>query len=282
MKQTNTTNEKEITKLNDKIKNNLRIASIFYVLSLVGNVLSTIIALILIVVEPQLDSRTAWNYLGYVLIYFFSFLLFNLSNLVSINRLRNKYEICYLYDKGTYLWLLLSPLGIVLLAGIDGLITGDNYMYAFNNGAGVGSTGLIFGYIFILVSYCFVVKKYKIVYADDIRKNKEIHKQLVAQQAAEKQREKELSATNTLLSKVGNKFFVKYYFELRDWSEPDILDVIQEDYSEDTKLQRIQKGKEIFNKKLNKLALQRIADSENKTVDEETRQKANELLGQIK
>ena len=141
------------------------------------------------------------------------------------------------------------------------------------------------GYIFIVCAFGDAKNKWKIQYAKDIEYHKqylEKQKQIAQQETIEKQHEKELNTVIALLSKVGNKFFVKYYRELRDWSEPDILDVIQEDYTEETKLQRIRKAKEIFAKQLNKLALQRISDPSNKTVDEETRQQASNLLNQVK
>lgn len=141
------------------------------------------------------------------------------------------------------------------------------------------------GYVFIISAYQIAKSKWKIQYADDIQAHteyKEKKKQLAQKQAEAKQRENERNTVSNLLSKVGNKFFVKYYMQLRDWSEPDILDIIEEDYTEETKRQRIKQAKNIFKYGLNVLALKQISDENNVAVDTQTKEIAKSLLEKIR
>lgn len=68
---------------------------------------------------------------------------------------------------------------------------------------------------------------------------------------AEQEKFEEQTRQNTvtnLLEKIGRKFFVKYYEKLRNWSIPDIVDEIEESYSEESKLARIKEAKKNLNK----------------------------------
>ena len=128
----------------------------------------------------------------------------------------------------------------------------------------------IIGYFYMISAFKTTRQKWNIENAEAIQRKKE-----------KENLEKENNAMNNLLSQVGNKFLVKYYFQLKEWSEPDILDIIEEDYGEETKRQRIRKAKEIFNKKLEISALKQISDASNVAVDTQTKEKAKQLLNQL-
>ena len=73
------------------------------------------------------------------------------------------------------------------------------------------------------------------------------------------------------LTIVGKIFFVKYYYQLKNWATTDIEDIIEENYSEKSLKQRIESGKLIFERKLNIIALNII--SKDCYTDEKTQKK---------
>ena len=90
---------------------------------------------------------------------------------------------------------------------------------------------------------------------------------------------KQANRLDLLLQKTGKKFFVKYYTQIRDWAETDVLDAVEELYPAEMVLGRIRAGKRIFAEKLEIMALFAIVGAVNET-DEETRQKARGLIEQ--
>ena len=277
MKETIKSDELIIEKLNDSIKKYLRVALIFFTMSAVAFVWA-LIGVFLIFVDSIPQTNSVWTYISFCL----GYITIELCSLITVITLKAKKEINFEVDSTNFVLFLTLRLFLWLILSL--LIAFTDSTSAFFIGVFSGCSGAfnVLGYIFVFVSFCTVIKKYKVKYADCNRIEKENQRQFAMRKAEERRLEKEVNTVLNLLSKVGNKFFVKYYDELKNWAEPDILDVIQEDYSEETKLQRIRKAKEIFNKKLEKLALQIIADDTNKTVDEETKQKAKELLVRIK
>lgn len=81
-----------------------------------------------------------------------------------------------------------------------------------------------------------------------------------------------------LLDEIGIKFFVKYYDRLHHWSIPDVEDIIEENYSEQIKKERITTEKKLFASNLNVIALEIIVNNNNNLIDDDTRSKAAELL----
>lgn len=79
-----------------------------------------------------------------------------------------------------------------------------------------------------------------------------------------------------LLTTAGMRFFVKYFNYLKSWNTSDILDIIEEDYREQDKWQRIKAAQKIFQKNLQQAALIFIANSSK--IDEATKSKAEDLL----
>lgn len=80
-----------------------------------------------------------------------------------------------------------------------------------------------------------------------------------------------------LLSSVGMRFFVKYYDYLKSWNASDIIDIVEEDYGEQDKRQRIEAAQIIFQKNLQQTSLMIISVSSK--IDEDTKSKAKDLIG---
>lgn len=290
MEEIQTLNKTKIEDLNHSIDNGLRVASVFLTIWSGILFLQFVFAIIATFFGSNLDVLFWDNQVSFWFRYI-SLLSINISNTVVVFILRKKDRIDFARNRFTCIFLIvvsslfIACLLIVFIISVVYITLGSIHgEEAIINGALIMDFFYLFcfiGYLSLLVSCCKVIKKYKIEYADDIKRYEEHQQQLAYQQAIEKQQAKDLNSVNYLLSKVGNKFFVKYYFELRDWTEPDILDIIEEDYTEETKTQRIREAKKIFEQRLNKLALQRISDIKNISVGEETRQKAKELLEKI-
>lgn len=134
------------------------------------------------------------------------------------------------------------------------------------------------------IDYEKKVKQYgsEAAYIEALLQEKENKDNAKQQMNAEQAMQKEHDKTVRLLEEIGKKFFVKYYDKLQNWSIPDIVDEIEENYSEESKLNRIKKAKKIFELGLNNIALEIISNSENKTTDDITQNKALQLLEQTK
>lgn len=117
-------------------------------------------------------------------------------------------------------------------------------------------------------------RKIKALVKDDQAENEE-------GEEAEKKRANELTGrVDSLLQKTGRKFFIKYYTQIRDWAETDVLDAVEEPYPAEMVLDRIRAGKRIFNEKLEIMALVAIIGSVHET-DEETRLQARSRIEQV-
>lgn len=115
-------------------------------------------------------------------------------------------------------------------------------------------------------------------YLDAQLKKREEEERARQAKLAEKQKQKAIEKTTQLLNEIGIKFFIKYYDYLQHWSVLDLADIIEKNYSEQTKMERINKAKKLFELKLNVTALEIISNSENRMTDDETRNHAQELL----
>lgn len=160
----------------------------------------------------------------------------------------------------------------------------------------LGSISFIAGYITLLtlkadLKYAEKVKQYgsEEAYAEALsqeceekERDKEQKRLLLEKRERELAIQKEHDKAAQLLEEIGTKFFIKHYNKLQTWSIPDILDEIEENYSEESKLNRIRKAKKLFELKLNNAALEIISNNESKTTDKNTREKALQLLEQTK
>lgn len=127
----------------------------------------------------------------------------------------------------------------------------------------------LIGHILYVILICKVLKQEKIDSKDYDEKLKQ-----------EKRLNKNIERVKYLLEKVGSKFFVKYYNYLKNNSILDIIDVIEEQYSEETKKERISYSKTIFTENLQSLALEQILNDKNTILDEKMLKIANELYAE--
>ncbi|MDR2201213.1 MAG: hypothetical protein LBP26_00385 [Clostridiales bacterium] len=81
-----------------------------------------------------------------------------------------------------------------------------------------------------------------------------------------------------MINVVGNKFFVKYYYQLRDMIAADIVDIIQEGYSFSEKQARINGAKNIFANGLARTALTQILQSNTAAVGQDLKDSALAIL----
>lgn len=129
---------------------------------------------------------------------------------------------------------------------------------------------LLFWYL-ILYGWCIIrdcitlIKRYKVW-------NKE-EKQL----EIENNSVEPIISFEDLLSQTGKIFFIKYYKELKCWQKLDIVDIIEEKYTNETRDQRIKSGKAIFEQKNHIKALEYIINDP-AGIDDNTLQKAKEIL----
>lgn len=121
----------------------------------------------------------------------------------------------------------------------------------------------------MIIGHIFYVKLFVTIY-NEKKKNSQKH--------SDKLLDKQQKRLNYLLEKVGSKFFVKYYVQLKNNSVLDVIDIIEEQYSEETKKSRINYAKAIFTENLQKLALQQILYDKNTILDEKMQNIAQELL----
>ncbi len=129
----------------------------------------------------------------------------------------------------------------------------------------------LIGHILYVILICKVLKQEKIDSKDYDEKLKN-----------DKRLNKNIERVKYLLEKVGSKFFVKYYNYLRNNSILDIIDVIEEQYSEETKKERISYAKTIFTENLQSLALEQILNDKNTILDEKMLKIANELYADLR
>ena len=80
-----------------------------------------------------------------------------------------------------------------------------------------------------------------------------------------------------LLTVSGKIFFVSYYEQLKNWHKADVYDIIRENCSEQTKVNKITAAKAIFERNENIDAL-RIIISNPETIDDKTFEKAEDIL----
>lgn len=121
------------------------------------------------------------------------------------------------------------------------------FLWGYNGTYGLASIPLIIGHIFFIIVYVNM-KKYNKLYTK--------HLKVLAEQLS-----KQKNATD-LLKKCGKCFFIKYYYQLKKQNLIDVVDAIQENYSEDTKKSRIVNAKKIFYKNLQIEALNEILKNE--------------------
>lgn len=132
---------------------------------------------------------------------------------------------------------------------------------------GIASIPTIIGYIYYLIAYIDMKKYNKLL----LLPNK-------LQEKNKKEQEKKIDDAKSLLAKIGKIFFVNYYNELKNFNTLDIIDVIQENYSEDSKKSRITNAKKIFSMNLQIEALNEILENTDGVANQKILDKARILL----
>lgn len=147
--------------------------------------------------------------------------------------------------------------------------------------------GISFLVAYIMTWFAYVdIKEYRKIeecgseeaYIESIIQKKENREIALKQREEEKEVQKRKDTAIRLLNDIGTKFYVKYYEKLRDWSIPDIIDEIEENYTEESKIKRIKTAKKLFESDLNLTALEIIVNESDKLTDDKTKEKASTLI----
>ena len=129
-------------------------------------------------------------------------------------------------------------------------------------------------YLAILFAIFSMISFIPLYYFDKIQKQILL---LFPKNEKESKRTIPVKTYNNLIDKTGKRFFVKYYYQLKNWATYDLIEIIEENISANEKEKRILYGKKIFNSNLNIYALEQIIyNSENK-IDQNTIIKAKEI-----
>lgn len=231
-------------KLVNKINRNLRRRRICHIVALVIFFIQFIFDLLSIFsILRQIKITISWKTINFTNVYNWILLLVLILISIFEGLSRNKYisiaeensEFTPIQQKSMnnvlFSLIFLSPYFIALLAVLDG----------FYGTFGLASVPLMIGHIFYIIVY-IDMKKYNKLFLS-------------------KQEPKNNTCINKLLAKSGKVFFVKYYNQLKTFNLIDIIDIIQENYTEQTKKNRIISAKKIFSKNLQIEALNEILEN---------------------
>jgi uncharacterized membrane protein len=169
--------------------------------------------------------------------------------------------------------------GILLLC----CIVYSAYFYGFMGG--VAFIPRLVGLAFYFVCLYYVKKELNVEQQKEDKRQKalalEHQKEEAKRLEIEKKRlevERKKQEKQNLVATVGTKFFVKYYYYLKNWLVTDIEDLIEENYSGNNKLERIQAAKKIFNEHYELEVLEDIIKEPEEKIDSKTQQLAQEIL----
>lgn len=129
---------------------------------------------------------------------------------------------------------------------------------------GLASVPMIVGHIFQIIALVEMTKYNKLFKYQS--KEKEINN------------EKKLNRAKKLLSDTGKIFFINYYDQLKKYNAIDIIDIIKENYSEESKKHRIVSAKKIFSLNIQTDSLKIIVQNEDGVASQEIIDKAKSLL----
>ena len=115
---------------------------------------------------------------------------------------------------------------------------------------------------------CELSKNIKILFP---KKEKNVKKQKVS-----------INTYNNLINRTGRRFFVKYYYQLKNWATCDLIEIIEENISQKDKLERIINGKKIFSLKLNFYFLKEIICNSSDKIDNNTIAMAKQIYQEEK
>ncbi len=240
------------------IEKNMKLAQKFFIVSFIMAVVQISFALFYEFLIKA--NSTTWSF-NYNLICVILIEIFAPLNGMNTKKDYQKYTASLEKKLGNLICILIftNPLFVFIFALIN-FGFGCFYFLGYTYGLAL---------VFLIIGHIFYVKLFVAIY-NEKKKNSQKH--------SDKLLDKQQKRLNYLLEKVGSKFFVKYYVQLKNNSVLDVIDIIEEQYSEETKKSRINYAKTIFTKNLQKLALQQILDDKNTILDEKMQNIAQELL----
>lgn len=246
---------------------NLKRVKICYIIAMIVFLIQFILDLIIdfseiisnrISINVVLIAFSDWKWwgifigiIGSLFIGIFAEKIFSLPNTIisDMDKLKNGENYTFLpknyFFNMTVELILSSPFIIALLSVLSG-------QYGTYGLAGIPA---IVGHIFFIITYCQTLKVF-----NNINKK---------QNNANKKQSEKTGKASKLLKKTGKIFFIKYYNQLKKQNIIDIMDIIQENYSENIKRSRIISAKKIFSKNLQVEALNIIIKNEDELANQE-------------
>lgn len=124
-------------------------------------------------------------------------------------------------------------------------------------------------------SHILALIAYRLLYGNEIRRRK--NKIRIAEQVRISNEQDSFN----LIKQCGMAFFVKYYLQLKNMNDIDLIDIISESYPYEVKMERVVAGKQIITKGLDKLVLSKITNCTNEQISEETIANAKSILNKM-
>ena len=238
--------------LNLKIKQNLKHTKIWYIIAAIVFLIQFIIDLIFglskiisnkISINIVLIAFSDWTWwciffwvIGSFFIGIFVEKTYRLPKLLEENSMNNT-EYTFLPKKFvlnmTVEIIITSPLIVALLS----------VLYGQNGAYGLAIIPVIIGHVCFVKAYFQTRKFFNFI-------NKEYYAKIKEQTRKTREQNDKTAKVNFLLNKTGKAFFIKYYNQLKTQNLIDIIDVVQENYTEKAKTKRILNAKKIFLKDL--------------------------------
>lgn len=260
----------------DSVNSNLNAAKICFIISIIIGALGTLYLLITVICLAAYELYFL-GFFGLIFAFLISIIFWIINPFIGISlssvSKNEQPESTDINDRQNLIRYILfnfitGVLGIILLT-IFFILQNYNGIYIASVMSGTLNLPNLIGLIFLIIIY----NKIKNVQPASISV-----KQSTSQINGSLNDRIGISENEDLIAKVGKKFFIKYFYQLRDWSTLDILDEITEDYSESSKTERIKNAKAIFSSNLDYMILLDIFNPSKSSVDEQTRNNAKLIL----
>lgn len=143
--------------------------------------------------------------------------------------------------------------------------------------------GLFVSHCFIYIAEGFLIHakcliKKELINSIDYIKEKQAENERKTQEEKQKRDLKNSNQAKKLLADTGKIFFINYYDQLKKYNTIDVIDIIKENYSEESKKHRIVSAKKIFSLNIQTDALKIIVQNEDGVASQEIIDKAKSLL----
>lgn len=123
----------------------------------------------------------------------------------------------------------------------------------------------------------FLIKE-ELINSFDYIKEKQAENERKTQEEKQKKELKDSIQAKKLLADTGKIFFINYYDQLKKYNTIDVIDIIKENYSEESKKRRVVSAKKIFSLNIQTEALKIIVQNEDGVASQEIIDKAKSLL----